>query len=330
MWPKISVHLPSYQQREFLREAVESVLAQGYPSLEIVVGDDGSTDGTHEMLREYERRHPGLFVLVLATENRGTTANWNQILPRCTGEYVAWLDGDDIWLPGKLHQQVEYMQAHPEVALSYTNADIFDSGSGLTLRFQHEPRRNPFRQGGAEQMLRSATFFVTSTVMARRSAIPAWGADARLKFTSDWLLWLDTARNGKIGYIEPVLTRYRMHAHNITKRGDGMLAEQLEMLGIAEGRYPEYLELTPAVRAECLWYHGLRYLTQGEHERATVCFRRSFHERFLTINVKTTHKAIILLLMSVGRLGAAVPAYALSRRLAGSMRAAMVKDGTDG
>ncbi|HEX8429711.1 MAG TPA: glycosyltransferase, partial [Longimicrobium sp.] len=136
MLPKVSVHLPSYQQREYLREAIESVLAQDYAALEIVIGDDGSTDGTHEMLRDYERRYPGTFVLVLDTVNRGTTANWNRILPRCTGKYVAWLDGDDLWLPGKLHRQVAYMEAHPEVVLSYTNADVFDGATGTSIRLQ--------------------------------------------------------------------------------------------------------------------------------------------------------------------------------------------------
>lgn len=320
MLPKVSVHLPSYQQREYLREAIESVLAQDYSALEIVVGDDGSTDGTHEMVRDYDRRFPGLFVLALDTVNRGITANWNRILPLCTGKYVAWLDGDDLWLPGKLHRQVEYMETHPEVVLSYTNADVFNSATGASIRLQHEPRRNPFRAGGAEQLLRSATFFVTATVMARRSAFPASGADSRMSFVSDWLFWVDVAHHGKIGYLEEVLTRYRMHPGNNTKRGDLILAEQLMMLAIVEGRYPEYMELIPDVRAECLWYHGLRYLAEGDTGRARTCFRRSFHDRFRTFNVSTAHKSAILLLMGVGKLDAALPVLGMTQRVLGKLR----------
>ncbi|HEX8431842.1 MAG TPA: hypothetical protein VF625_11155, partial [Longimicrobium sp.] len=153
-----------------------------------------------------------------------------------------------------------------------------------------------------------------------RSAIPEWGADSRMSSVSDWLFWVDVAHHGKIGYVEEVLTRYRMHPGNMTKRGDVILAEQLMMLAIVEGRYPEYLELIPNVRAECLWYHGLRYLAEGDTERARTCFRRSFHDRFLTFNVSTAHKGAILLLMSVGKLDAALPVFGMSQRMLGRLR----------
>jgi glycosyltransferase involved in cell wall biosynthesis len=320
MPPRVSVHLPSYQQREFLRDAIESVLAQEYPALEIVVGDDGSADGTHEMLREYEARYPGLFVLALDSQNRGTTANWNRILPRCTGKYVAWLDGDDLWLPGKLHRQVAYMEANPALALSYTNAEVFESSTGRALRLQHGPRRNPFRAGGGAEMLRSATFFVTSTVVALRSALPEWGADERLPWISDWLLWVDITRNGEIGFVPEVFTRYRIHGSNITRRGDSILADQERALEIVEERYPDYAGRASGARAEMLWYHGLRYLATGEPARADEMFRRSFREQFRTHNVSTAQKLFIRALMTGGVLRAAVPAYTLSRRALGALR----------
>ena len=320
MLPKVSVHLPSYRQREFLREAIESVLAQHYPRLEIVVGDDGSTDGTHEMLREYAARHAGLFKLALSTENRGTTANWNQILPLCTGEYVAWLDGDDLWLPGKLHKQVEWLEAHPEAVICYTNAAIFDSASGVVRRLQHEPRRNPFRTGGAEQLMLASSFFATSTVMARRSALPPHGADPRLPQISDWLFWVEVARNGTIGYVPEVLAKYRLHANNITKRGDAILADQLRSLEIVEERYPEYAELLRHARADTLWYHGLRYLALEQYAAADSSFRESFRQKFVTRNVPLPQKALIRLLLSTGRLADAVPLYRRWTGLASRLR----------
>jgi len=310
MLPKVSVHLPSYQQREFLRAAIESVLAQEYDNLEIVVGDDGSTDGTHDMVRDYARRFPGTFVPVLSTENRGTTANWNQILPRCTGDYVAWLDGDDLWLPGKLHRQIAFMEAHPDVVLTYTNAEHFESDGGRVTRLQHEARRNPFRGGEGEQMFRSASFFITSTVVARRSAIPPWGADPRLPMTSDWLLWVDITRHGRIGFLRETYTRYRRHANNITNRGAKALSDQLAMIAFAEGRYVDTLPLTPSIRAETLWYNGLGFLTRGEHRQAALCFQASFRSRLVTLNVPTLHKLAIWLLLATGQLGLVLPMVA--------------------
>jgi glycosyltransferase involved in cell wall biosynthesis len=315
MLPKVSVHLASYQQRDLLVEALESALAQDYPNLEIVVGDDGSTDGTHEMLREYQARHPDKIRLVLSTENRGTTANWNQILPRCTGELVAWLDGDDVWLPGKISRQVAWFAEHPEAVLCYTNAEIFEHGTGRVQRLQHEPRRNPFREGGAEELMRSATFFVTSTVMVRRSAVPRAGCDVRLLFMSDWLFWVEVARNGRIGYVPEVLTRYRIHPNNITRRGDVMMRDQVQAIDIVRAQFPELAPHTRGVRAECLWYHGLRYLAQKDHEGARRLLRESFDEQFLTYNVKAAHRTAIYVLLKLGRLQDAVRLYEFTRRV---------------
>jgi len=309
MRPRVSVHLPSYQQRDYLRAAIESVLAQEYDNLEIVVGDDGSTDGTHEMLREYEGRYPGLFVLALSTVNRGTTANWNQILPRCTGEYVAWLDGDDLWLPGKLHKQVEYLEAHPAAVLCYTNTAIFDSTTGETRRLQHERRRNRMRTGGAEELLRSAVFFATSTVMARRTAIPAHGADGRLPNISDWVLWVDIAQHGAIGAVPEVLAKYRLHANNITKRGDAILADQLLAVAVVESRYLQYVGRMHAVRAETLWFHAVRYLALGDVPRAELAFRGAFRESFRMYSVPFTWRLGIWTLLRLALLRHALPLY---------------------
>jgi glycosyltransferase involved in cell wall biosynthesis len=275
MPPKVSVCIATYQQRELLREAVESVLAQDYPCFEIVVGDDGSTDGTHEMLHEYEQRHPGLFKLALSPCNTGITENCNRVLALATGEYLAWLGGDDLWLPGKLRQQVEWMTQHPEAAICYTGTEIFESDTGRRVRLQHG-RDNPFREGGVELLLDSVVAFCGSSVMGRRSALPEGGFDPRLNVVSDWMLWVQMARRGRVGYVEEILTRYRIHRGNVSRRADVLLREQMLAANLVEQEWPEYGPALARLRTELLWMHGLAAVKAGDLHRAEDLLRRSF------------------------------------------------------
>ncbi|HUP59847.1 MAG TPA: glycosyltransferase [Thermoanaerobaculia bacterium] len=279
--PRVSVHVLTYQHRDFIRQALDSVLAQDYPNLEIVVGDDASTDGTAAIIAEYERAHPGVVKALLSDRNLGITANANRILEQCTGEFIAWFAGDDEWLPGKLSAQVAWFAKNPDAVLCYTNTEIFDSESGRPLRLQHDRMRNRFRGGGIEQMFRSATFFASSSVMTRRSAIPSHGFDARVRNVSDWLLWVDVASRGRIGYVRDVYTRYRLHSANIMKRFDAALAEQLVAIGIAESRYPQYVGAAKRIRADILFATGVERLRSGDTAGAARMFTYAVRARWM-------------------------------------------------
>ena len=100
MAPKVSVIVPIYNQLDFIRETVESVLAQDHPNIELVLSDDGSTDGTTDVLREYAEREPGRVKLVASEQNTGIAGAFNRALDAHTGDYIAWLGGDDVMLPG--------------------------------------------------------------------------------------------------------------------------------------------------------------------------------------------------------------------------------------
>jgi glycosyltransferase involved in cell wall biosynthesis len=276
--PRVSVLLPTYQQAHFIRATLDSVLVQNYPNLQVVVGDDASTDGTREILLEYDRKYPGVFKLLLHEVNQGVTANQNLILRECDGEFVAFFSGDDLWLPGKLHKQVAWFAAHPEAAICYTNTEAFDSDTGERIRLQHDAR-NPFRSGGAEQMLLSGTFFNGCSVMARRSMLPPGGYEPSLTVVSDWLLLLETAHNGRIGYIEEVLARYRLHSGNVSKRIDVLLREQLHALDIVESRYPEDVRYTKRLRADCVFGCGIEALKKGDVDTARQLLRDSLRVR---------------------------------------------------
>lgn len=249
VFPKVSVAIITYNQKGFLHECIESILIQDYPHLEIVVADDASIDGTQDMLKEYDTKYPGLFKPVLAEKNGGITVNSNRAYFTCTGKYIAWMGGDDLMLPGKLRKQVEFMEANPGCVLSYHDLDVFQSDIGKTIRFFNSGRKGFYPwQGGVEKLVQYGTFCGACSVMTLRTACPSYGFDERIQVASDWLFWIETAINGKIGFIPEVLGRYRRHADNVTNKLKDS-SEQLMTLEIIEAKYPEYAEYARSYRA---------------------------------------------------------------------------------
>ncbi len=242
MLPKVSVFLLTYQQAHFIDETIESVLIQNYPNLEIVVGDDGSTDGTQAILKEYDSKYPGLFKLILSSENEGITANSNKVLEQCSGDYIALLGGDDLWLPGKLHKQIEWFLKNPDASICHTKTEKFESTTGEIISYI--PGRATCRNSpaGLGEFLEKPPRFVCSSFMVQYWAIPSAGFDGRVKLVSDWLFLLAVLEKGRMGYIDDVLTRYRRHSDNVSSSIDLMFFDVMLASNIAETKYPKYLK----------------------------------------------------------------------------------------
>ena len=117
----VSVIVPFYNSRRFLPETIESVLAQTYPHWELLLVDDGSSDGSADIVRDYAKRHAGRIAYFEhpGHANYGAARTRNLGASRSHGEFLAFLDSDDIWLPDKLAEQIALMRAHPEVGLVY-------------------------------------------------------------------------------------------------------------------------------------------------------------------------------------------------------------------
>ena len=213
--PLVSVAIIAYNQKEFLRECLDSILAQDYDNIEIVVADDCSTDGTQEFLRAYQVESPRKLVLRLAESNQGITLNSNAAHFACTGKYIAWIGGDDLMLPGKISAQVDIMEASPVVALCYHDLDVFDSDSDASLGLMSQVSRP--RTGRFRDVVAFGTFNGACATMVRGSATPPDGFDERLPIASDWKFWMDSLTSGgEVYYIDRVLGRYRRHGKNIT------------------------------------------------------------------------------------------------------------------
>jgi len=199
----ISCIIPVYNGERYLREALDSILAQTYPVLEIIVVDDGSSDGTADVVRSY-----GDSVRYLWQPRNGPVVARNLGLGAVQGEFVAFLDADDYWHPEKLSHQMARFRAREELSVSVTHVQNFWSPELVDgMQSQSSGRLDPLPG------------YVTQTLLARRATFDAVGSfDATRKHASelDWFLRA-IAQGEVIELLADVLVHRRLHRHNYSR-----------------------------------------------------------------------------------------------------------------
>jgi len=206
--PMISIVTPSYNQAQFLEETILSVLSQDYPSIEYLIIDGGSTDGSVEIIRKYEDR----LAYWVSEPDQGQSQAINKGFQRANGEILAWMNSDDVYCPGAMRAAVDFLRLHPDVALVYGRAELIDGDGATLLPIPWEDfdvptcitrQRYPIPQ--------PAAFF-------RREAVQRVGLlDERLHYCLDWDYWIRIAMAGlKISKIPQTLARCRLHRDSKT------------------------------------------------------------------------------------------------------------------
>ena len=273
--PKVSVLIPSYNQETLIEQTIMSALTQNYDNLEVVVSDDASTDRTPQILRELQQRYPGRLKIFLHETNLGVTKNHTRGLLECHGEFVAFQDGDDLLLPGKIEKQVRFMLEHPDCTISSHDVDVFDSETGKTLYLWSQ--RFGQRGGGMRELVRYGNYLSSVSVMVRRAHLPDYGYDERIRIGSDWLLWLEVLAQGKgkIYYVDDVLARYRRHAGNLTNISSWKYEDQLITLSLIETKWPEFLFPARMRRSEIQFMIGMSAFAQREIRNSARYFLES-------------------------------------------------------
>lgn len=195
---RVSVLIATHNLAGFIREAVDSALAQNYPNTEVLVVDDGSTDHTGEILTPYIRacltgRQAGR-IRYIALPAKSLAAAWNAGITAATGEYIAFLEARDMFLPGKLHAQVEHLQKNPQADVSYCAPYHFEEGKPnelLTLKYRYYSGREVF-----PKLLRKF-FIAPSTVVARKEfLLKTGGFNESLPLAEDLEFWLRATHHG--------------------------------------------------------------------------------------------------------------------------------------
>jgi len=179
--PQVSVIIPTYNRGWILKEAIDSVLAQDYKDLELIVVDDGSTDNTFEILASY-----GNDIKVLFQENKGVSAARNRGITEASGQLIAFLDSDDLWLPRKLSTQIDFFNQMPDALICQTEEIWVRNGIRVNPKKRHKKPSGMIFEPSLELCLVSP-----SAVMIRRSLFDRVGEfDVTLSACEDYDLWL--------------------------------------------------------------------------------------------------------------------------------------------
>lgn len=216
--PLVSVVIPAHNAAHYLPATLASILGQTYRPIEVIVVDDGSTDGTPEVLSNYPdvtryRRDPA----------GGPSAARNLGIQRATGPYIAFLDADDLWPADKLAEQVEFMEAHPEVELLFGNARRFSDDGWTEPPLFERHRVTPTYFGknwlvvDAVSKLLENNFIPTGTVITRKAFLVKVGLfDERFSCAEDWELWLRVALVYPLAHSTRLWKLKRVHQHNLS------------------------------------------------------------------------------------------------------------------
>lgn len=239
----VSIIVPVYNARKFIRETMDSVMAQTYPSWELLLIEDVSTDGTAAVIEEYVREKEEQRIrLIRQPENRGAARARNRGLEEAKGRYIAYLDADDLWEPEKLQHQLLFMEKN-EAAFCFTGYEFADEcgvGTGKVVRV---PETLNYRQA-----LGNTTIF-TTTVMFDTEKIPKEMLEMPVMKSEDTALWWRILRNGYTAYgLDENLVRYR-------RPGKSLSSNKLEAIRRIWNLYrrAEGMSIPASVWHFCFW-----------------------------------------------------------------------------
>lgn len=205
-WPRLSIVTPSFNQGQFIEQTIRSVLDQDYPNMEYWVIDGGSTDGTLDILHRYENR-----LRWISEPDTGQANAINKGLRLASGEALAYLNSDDLYLPGALHRVGEYFAAHPEVSWLTGRCRTIDARQRETRRLITH-YKNFWLGLGSYRVLQVLNYISQPATFWRRQAFEETGLlDESLHYTMDYDYWLRLGQRWRLHVLPQELAVFRLH-----------------------------------------------------------------------------------------------------------------------
>jgi glycosyltransferase involved in cell wall biosynthesis len=270
----VSVVIPTYNNADYLADAIESVLAQTFRDIEIIVIDDGSTDQTGQVMSAYASR-----VVYLHQANHGPSAARNRGITQAQGKYLAFLDADDLYLPDKMSLQVSFLEAHPEIDLVYSDGVRFKMSKGKKTTL-------PLSTSGDVFILRSAPdqyvfhlmtrniFPIHAALVKRECVVKVNGFDEMLTAFEDWDLWFRIAEQYRFTFVDGEVVSYRVTPGSNSSDATRNYHEARKVF-LKIGQSSAFLDAPAHVLREYYYQLGLTDLALGIGKEAKAAFKKS-------------------------------------------------------
>lgn len=224
--PTVSVVMPVYNAKAYIAKAVESILAQSFGHFELIIINDGSTDGSQQILEKYATQDPR--IRLVTRENRGLVASLNEGIDLARADLIARMDADDVAFPERFALQVSFMDAHPEIVACGTCYNIIDFKDRILVACDREPQNDEEIQN---TLLGGIPCLCHPTVMMRKTAVlAAGGYDPETMLAEDLDLWLRLGESGKLANLPEVLLGYREHGGSVSEMGHLKQIEVMKMV----------------------------------------------------------------------------------------------------
>ncbi len=270
--PKVSVIIPTYNRSEYISETIDSVVAQTYKDFEIIVVDDGSTDNTKEVLAKY-----GSKIKVIDQVNSERAIARNNGVQNSSGEYIAFLDSDDLWLEDKLEKQVKILDEMKDVVLVYGQSLRIDEKSS---DIKAAKRQKEGYSGDAFEKLLIRNIITSPTPVLRKKDFEKIdGFQTKYIPYEDWEFWIRMSLLGKFYYISEPLSRYRIHSQQSVKLTSAKKIEEVTTL-LLEDSY-KLKDISTSLKKKSMALANIRfaywYVLANDVENAKTRLSRALH-----------------------------------------------------
>lgn len=223
----VSVNMITYNHAPFIAQAIEGVLQQktNFP-FELIIGEDCSTDGTREIVFEYQKKYPQIIRVIMSDQNVGAKINSRRTKKACQGKYMAYCEGDDYWhSPHKLQKQVDYFESHPECGLVFTDYDLYYNTEGKLIRSVNNSKgyREPMHLNIEQAIGPEGGVIRTCTSMVRKKLLDQVTEGDPYLYQSDKFLMGDTqlfaelTLVSRVSYLQQSTATYRIHGESATR-----------------------------------------------------------------------------------------------------------------
>ena len=272
MNPLVSVVIPTYNREKYIGQTVESVLNQTYSNFEVIVVDDGSTDGTKKALLKYASRLKYIFQ---SNSERG--ASRNKGLKESKGEFIAFLDSDDLWLPEKLNEEISQLLSNASAGVVYSDVDLIDANGNYLKTI----KRKGYQGNVTEQLLCDNFISIGGHLIRTKLLRQINGSreERELSGSEDWEMWVRLSRITDFVYLPKSMVKIRTHDSNTMINPDGMNRSMTYALKLMESS--DYLSapqkrLLYKTKAHIQLINAINYCTAHKSGDAVAALKKAF------------------------------------------------------